>query len=405
MTGQAVRNADAQERDAKDHGLVAEDARLAVSKGVRYEKRPVKGTDGKPVAGLYNAWITLDNPTQFNSYTTDMVKAVILAFRAASAARDVVAVVFTGAGDKAFCTGGNTKEYAEYYAGNPQEYRGYMRLFNDMVSAILACDKPVICRINGMRVGGGQEIGMACDFSVAQDLARFGQAGPKHGSAPIGGATDFLPVVIGAERAMAACVLCEPFSAHEAYFMGILTDIVPALKVDGKFIANPLVETSRITDEFGRFTFGKPKSGEALKAGQELMKRGVVDLSPLDAKVEELCTKLLYTFPDCTTKTIEELRKPKLDAWNRNKENSRAWLALNMMTEARAGFRAFNEGTKDTGREVDFIALRRALAANERWDDELTESIMPGAAQRRDSLASRPRGDGAASRDATRVGS
>ena len=76
------------------------------------------------------------------------------------------------------------------------------------------------------------------------------------------------------------------------------------------------------------------------------MKRGTVDLSLLDEKVEALCTKLLYTFPDCTTKTVEELRKPKLDAWNRNKENSRAWLALNMMTEARAGFRAFNEGTQ-----------------------------------------------------------
>src|SRR5579871_3889218 len=152
-----------------------------------------------------------------------------LAFREASAARDVVAVVFTGSGDKAFCTGGNTKEYAEYYAGNPQEYRGYMRLFNDMVSTILACDKPVICRVNGMRIGGGQEIGMACDFSIAQDLARFGQAGPKHGSAPLGGATDFLPVMIGAERAMVACVLCEPFSAHEAYFMGMIMDLVPAL--------------------------------------------------------------------------------------------------------------------------------------------------------------------------------
>jgi 6-oxo-cyclohex-1-ene-carbonyl-CoA hydrolase len=308
-----------------------------------------------------------------------MVKAVILAFREASAARDVVAVVFTGSGDKAFCTGGNTKEYAEYYAGNPQEYRGYMRLFNDMVSAILACDKPVICRINGMRIGGGQEIGMACDFSIAQDLARFGQAGPKHGSAPIGGATDFLPVMIGAERAMVACVLCEPFSAHEAYFMGVITDVVPALKVDGKYTANPLVETSRITDEHGRLVFGKPKTGDALKVGQELMKRGTVDLSGLDDKIESLCTKLLYTFPDCTTKTIEELRKPKLDAWNRNKENSRAWLALNMMTEARAGFRAFNEGTRESGREVDFIGLRRALAANTPWSDELTESIMPRA--------------------------
>jgi 6-oxo-cyclohex-1-ene-carbonyl-CoA hydrolase len=377
MSIEAISRAAPSERERKDHNLVAEHIRITASKNVRYEKRPVKGEDGKPVAGLYNAWITLDNPGQYNSYTTDMVKAVILSFRAASAARDVVAVVFTGAGDKAFCTGGNTKEYAEYYAGNPQEYRGYMRLFNDMVSAILACDKPVICRVNGMRIGGGQEIGMACDFSVAQDLARFGQAGPKHGSAPIGGATDFLPVVIGAERAMVACVLCEPFSAHEAYFMGVLTDIVPALKVDGKFVANPLVETSRIVDEHGRLVFGKSKSGDALKAGQELMKRGSVDLSLLDEKVEALCTKLLYTFPDCTTKTVEELRKPKLDAWNRNKENARAWLALNMMTEARAGFRAFNEGTRETGREADFIALRRALAANTPWSDELTESIQP----------------------------
>ncbi len=372
----SVAEASRSAESAKDHGLVAPEV-WQTNKGVRFEKRPVKGEDGKPVAGLYNAWIILDNPTQFNSYTTEMVKSVIFAFREASAARDVVAVVFTGAGDKAFCTGGNTKEYAEYYAGNPQEYRGYMRLFNDMVSAILACDKPVICRVNGMRIGGGQEIGMACDFSVAQDLARFGQAGPKHGSAPIGGATDFLPVVIGAERAMVACVLCEPFSAHEALAMGMLTDIVPALKVDGKFIANPLVETSRMVDDYGRPVLGKAKTGEALKEGQALLKRGTVDLSLLDEKIESLCTKLLYTFPDCTTKTVEELRKPKLDAWNRNKENSRAWLGLNMMTEARAGFRAFNEGTKETGREVDFVALRRALAANTPWSDELTQSIQP----------------------------
>jgi len=230
-----------------------------------------------------------------------------------------------------------------------------------------------------MRIGGGQEIGMACDFSIAQDLARFGQAGPKHGSAPIGGATDFLPVAIGVERAMVACVLCEPFSAHEAYFMGMISDVAPALKVDSKIIANPLVETSRITDEYGRFVFGKPKIGDALKAGQDLVKRGTIELTLLDEKVEALCTKLLYTFPDCTTKTVEELRKPKLDAWNRNKENSRAWLALNMMTEARAGFRAFNEGTRETGREIDFISLRRALAANTPWSDELTESVMPRA--------------------------
>jgi len=171
-------------------------------------------------------------------------------------------------------------------------------------------------------------------------------------------------------------VMCEPFSAHKAYHWGVLADIVPALKVDGKFVANPLVETQRFADEYGRIVFGDFKSGDAAKEGKAVMARGTVDLSMLDAKVEELCAKLLLTFPDCTTKTIEELRKPKLEAWNRNKENHRAWLALNMMTEARAGFTAFNDGTKDD-REVDFVALRQALAKDGAWTEALTESIQP----------------------------
>ncbi len=346
--------------------------------GVRYEKRPARLPDGAVAEGLFNAWIWLDNPSQYNSYTTGMVKGLIRAFRAASNARDVVAVVFTGVGDKAFCTGGNTKEYAEYYAGNPQEYRQYMRLFNDMVSAILGCDKPVIARVNGMRIGGGQEIGMACDFTIAQDLARFGQAGPKHGSAAIGGATDFLPVMIGAERAMESGTLCEPWSAHKAYRLGMILDIVPALKVDGKFVANPLVETGRYLDEYGRIVHGEPKTGEALEQGKALMAQGKVDLSLLDEKVEALCTKLLLTFPECLTKSFEELRKPKLDAWNRNKENSRAWLALNMMAEAKTGFRAFNEGPKNK-REIDFVELRQKLAKGEPWTDALAEHLIPKA--------------------------
>ena len=378
MTAQTA-TAQSSSTSLNDHNLVPDVARQQVSDGIVLEKRPARRPDGSPAAGLYNAWITLDNPRQFNSYTTDMVKGAILAFRTVSNARDVNAVVFTGTGDKAFCTGGNTKEYAEYYAGRPLEYRQYMRLFNDMVSAILGCDKPVICRVNGMRIGGGQEIGMACDFSIAQDLARFGQAGPKHGSAPIGGSTDFLPVMIGCEQAMVSGVLCEPFSAHKALRLGIVMDIVPALKVDGQYVANPLVVTEKMVDEFGRPCHGESKTGEELADGKALFAKGSVDLSLLDEKVEELCSKLLETFPDCTSKTLEELRKPKLESWNRNKENSRAWLALNMVTEARAGFRAFNEGTKETGREIDFVALRQALANGEGWTRDLTERLMPGA--------------------------
>ena len=128
----------------KSHTLVPEWSYTRIG----YELRPARDPSGRPVDGLYNAWIVLNNPTQFNSYTTDMVKEVILAFRQASMDRRIVAVVFTAVGDKAFCTGGNTREYAQYYAGNPQEYKQYMRLFNDMIDSILRCDKPVgVCSV------------------------------------------------------------------------------------------------------------------------------------------------------------------------------------------------------------------------------------------------------------------
>jgi 6-oxo-cyclohex-1-ene-carbonyl-CoA hydrolase len=93
----------------KNHDLVPVDF-----KEILFEKRPCLDLKGNPVEGLFNAWIILNNPQQFNSYTTEAVKEVILAMRKASNDRSVVAVVFTAVGDKAFCTGGNTKEYAEY---------------------------------------------------------------------------------------------------------------------------------------------------------------------------------------------------------------------------------------------------------------------------------------------------
>lgn len=341
-----------------------------------YEKRPVKDFDGSEVKGLYNAWIVLNNPEQYNSYTTKAIKEIILAFGEASNDRTVVAVVFTAVGDKAFCTGGNTKEYAEYYASNPQEYSQYMRLFNDMVSAILKCEKPVICRVNGMRIAGGQEIGMACDFTIASDLAQFGQAGPLHGSAAIGGSTDFLHLYVGIERAMQSLTLCDRWSAHYAKFIGLITDIAPVLKIDGKFIPNPLVITDRFVDEYGNIIYGQFKTGEELEKGKELLKNGQIDLSKLDEKVDKIISKLLHAFPNCIAKTLTEVRKKKLEHWDKNKESNREWLALNMMTEAKAGFKAFNEGPKHN-RTVDFIKLRQLLAEGHEWNDELIKTISP----------------------------
>jgi 6-oxo-cyclohex-1-ene-carbonyl-CoA hydrolase len=355
-----------------EHGFSAE-----ITPGIIVEKRPAKTVSGEIVDDLFNVWITIDNPKQFNCLSIAMLKGLQSAIKAANEARDVVAVVVTGAGDKAFCTGGNAVDFAHYYGGNPQEFRRFMRLFNDTVSAILTCDKPVICRVNGLRSGGGEEFGLACDFTIAQDLAVFAQAGPKFGDAMVGGATDFLPVMIGAEQALAVGTLCEPISAHKARRLGMITAIVPALKVDGRFVANPTVITERMIDEFGEIVLGEPKTSEALRKGKDVLAAGEIDLSLLDAKVEALCSKFLAMFPEALAKTLEELRKPKLDAWNRNKESSRAWQALNMATEAKAGFGAFAAGTKETGREIDFVALRRAQALGAPWTPELIDSLMP----------------------------
>lgn len=358
--------------------LVSHDLVNTDYKEILFEKRPCLDFSGNPVKGLFNAWIILNNPSQFNSYTTDAVKEVILAMREASNDRSVVATVFTAVGEKAFCTGGNTKEYAEYYAGNPQEYKQYMRLFNDMVSSILMSDKPVINRVNGMRIGGGQEIGMACDFSIAQDLARFGQAGPKHGSAPDGGSTDFLPLFVGIENAMFSCTVCDPWSAHEAMRYGLLTEIVPALKVNGEFIPNPLVQSDKWVNDKGNIVYGKMKSGDDLINAKGLLKQGEVDLSLLDQAVENLCTKLMMLMPNCLSKTLNSLRKHKLEHWDKNKESNRDWLALNMMTEAKSGFRAFNDGPRGN-READFIKLRQLLAEGHEWNDDLIKTIAPQA--------------------------
>ncbi len=356
----------------KDHNLI-DDIQY---KDIIVEKRPLISKEGNEVQGLYNCWIMFNNPTQYNSYTTKAVKEVILAFRQASCDRSVVAVVFSAVGDKAFCTGGNTKEYAEYYAGNPQEYKQYMRLFNDMVTTILKCDKPVINRVNGMRVGGGQEIGMACDFTVAVDTSRFSQAGPKHGSAPDGGSTDFLHLFVGIGHAIESCTLCEPWSAHRAARLGLVNKIVPVLKnSDGKFISNPFVSLKE-SDEWGNVAFGSYKTGDEKQKAKAVAAECTTDLSLLDTEVNKMSYSLALTMPDCLSKTIESLRKKKLEHWLQNCETNRSWLALNMMTEARAGFRAFNEGPKNN-REVDFLKLRKALSEARPWTDELLQEVLP----------------------------
>jgi 6-oxo-cyclohex-1-ene-carbonyl-CoA hydrolase len=135
-----------------------------------------------------------------------------------------------------------------------------MELFNHMVDSILACKKPVICRVNGMRVAGGQEIGMACDLTLSSDLAIFGQAGPRHGSAPDGGSSDFLPWMLSNEDAMWNCVSCEMWSAYKMKTKNLISKVVPVLKVDGKWVRNPMIITDKYVED-GEIVYGEYKSG------------------------------------------------------------------------------------------------------------------------------------------------
>lgn len=361
--------------EIKDHSLWGKEHWGTQPPCVMYEKRPILDASGKEIEGLYSAWIILNNPAQFNSYTTEMVKGVIAGFQSASLDRSVVAVVFTAVGDKAFCTGGNTKEYAEYYAKRPNEYGEYMDLFNGMVDSILMCKKPTICRVNGMRVAGGQEIGMACDTAISADTAIFGQAGPRHGSAPDGGSSDFLPWFLSIEDAIWNCVSCEMWSAYKMKRLGLITQVVPVIKKDGKFIRNPYVITDKYIDD-GEIAYGEFLKGEEGKKARGFLKTAPIDFELLDKAVNTVIWKFTNLFPGCLIKALDSVRAKKKYFWDQAKNYNRHWLAANMSTEAFMGFHAFN-AKKITGRDViDFVEYRRLTAQGKPVDDAFMEAVL-----------------------------
>ncbi|MFO8088272.1 MAG: 6-oxocyclohex-1-ene-1-carbonyl-CoA hydratase [Desulfatiglandaceae bacterium] len=344
---------------------------------VVYEKRPLTDPEGKVIDGLYVSWIRLNNPAQYNSYTTEMIKGVIAGFDSASTDRSVVAAVFTGTGPYAFCTGGNTKEYSEYYTLRSDEYGQYMELFNRMVDSILMCKKPTLCRVNGMRVAGGQEIGMACDLTLASDLAIFGQAGPRHGSSPDGGSTDFLPWYLGIEDAMWNCVSCEMWSAYKMKLKNLISKCVPVLNVDGKWVRNPQIITDRYIED-GEIVYGELKKGPEMEEARAFVKehQAKADLSLLDAEVNKIIWTFANLFPGCLIKAVDGVRSKKKFFWDLSKNASRHWLAANMGGEAFLGFGAFNT-KKITGKgTIDFIKFRQNIAEGKTWNMEMFAEVF-----------------------------
>jgi 6-oxo-cyclohex-1-ene-carbonyl-CoA hydrolase len=362
----------------KDHQLVGDEFFGTEPPCTMYEKKPlVNPKTGETVDGLYTAWVTLNNPAQYNSYTTEMVKGVIAGMKKASADRSVVAIIFTAAGDRAFCTGGNTKEYAEYYTLRPREYRDYINLFSGMVDSILDAGAPVICRVNGMRVAGGQEIGQACDLAIASDLALFGQAGTGVGSTPDGGSTDFLPWQLPTtELAIWNCVSNELWSAYKMHRLGFITDVVPVKKLSGEWIRNPLVITDKYIED-GKIVYGEPKTGDEAKKAKEIIKTSETDFSLLDRRVNEVVWTLTNLMPMCLMKSIETIRWKKKFFWDGNKISAKYWLGANMNMEAYLGFNAFNTEDMTGQRRIDFVKYRQLIAQGHSFDDDLAEQVMP----------------------------
>ena len=367
-----------RDNELKDHQLFSDEHFGTEAPCTMYERKPfVNPETGEAVDGLYNAWVTLNNPAQYGSYTTDMLKGIIAGMHKASMERDVVTIILTSVGDKAFCTGGNTKEYAEYYTKRPMEYAQYIDLFSGSIDAILKARKPVICRCNGMRIAGGQEIGQAADLTVAADTAAFGQAGTRHGSTPTGGSTNFLTWNMPMEQAMWQSMSNQAWSAAKMERIGSISKAVPIKKNGkGEWVRDPRVITDRYADENGDIVYGEYKTGDAMKQAKDELKSLETDWSKLDQYVDYMAWTLSNTTYLCLMNTIEDVRARKKFFWDNLKSTQVYWLAANMNTEAYLGFNAFNTAKQTGSRDIDFLSYRKLLAEGKLYE-EIAEAVMP----------------------------
>jgi naphthoate synthase len=173
------------------------------------------------------AWITINRPEVRNAFRTRTVAELTDAFEDARWDRTVGVVVLTGAGDRAFCAGGDQKERGEGGYAADQRPMDVEALH----SAIRHIPKPVIAMVNGYAIGGGHVLHVLCDLSIAADTAVFGQTGPRVGSVDAGHGTGFLARVVGEKKAREIWYLCRQYSAQEALAMGLVNTVVPAAEL------------------------------------------------------------------------------------------------------------------------------------------------------------------------------
>jgi len=200
------------------------------------------------------AWITINRPEVRNAFRARTVDELIAAFRAAWADADVGVAVLTGAGDRAFCSGGDQKDRGtEGYGGTS----GIGLDVAGLHSVIRNIPKPVIAMVNGFAIGGGHVLHVVCDLSIAADTAIFGQTGPRVGSVDPGFGTAYLARIIGEKKAREIWYLCKQYSAHEALEMGLVNKVVPAaqLRAEVEQWCRDLLEKSPTALQIAKYSF------------------------------------------------------------------------------------------------------------------------------------------------------
>ena len=293
-----------------------------------FEQLPVvEYTEIRYAKADWVARITIDRPQAYNAYSTRALIELAAAFREASFDDEVAVIVFTGSGQSAFCTGGDVKEYESKYTKSPHDYWKYMGLFSAYIESILNSGKPVIGRLNGMAVGGGNESHLACDLSVIAEHAYVGQVGTKVGSVAAGGATQWLPIFVGDRRAREMLMLNRPIPAYQALDWGLVNEVVPSVVKDGEFIV-------RATNE----QIAKAKKG---------LDGFSIDLSKLDEAVDAMVKDLIEQFPECQRYTKQQVNFWKDMSWHQTVGHARDWLSIHYSSfEPIEGMNAFVEKRK-----------------------------------------------------------
>ena len=214
-------------------------------------------------------WIFIDRPARMNAFRGQTCDELIHALQRAAWAREVAVIVLAGTGDKAFCTGGDQSAHEGQYDG-----RGTIGLpIEELHAAIRDAPKPVIARVQGYAIGGGNVLATLCDLTIASERAVFGQLGPKVGSVDPGYGTALLARVVGEKKAREIWYLCRRYSAAEALAMGLVNAVVPPDELDAEVQrwCDEIAERSPTAIAIAKRSFNMDTAHQAGIAGMGMM--------------------------------------------------------------------------------------------------------------------------------------